>query len=1295
MMKETEGGNNCSKKTHDFISEHDYAGLWDRVREDVGEYNPRVLREYAPSSKEVYGEVNPALVNDIIREVELTREDVFYDLGSGVGNVVLQVAAQVGCKAVGVEIRPELHRIALRMRERTMQLLQQAERSPQRDGEEAQVDGGDITASQPQRYHCGEVQLLCGDLSNPTFDLSEATVVFLNNFCFPEELEQAVLHKFKRMLRDGARVVSTKSFGPRFRPFSGRSNDDPCHIFRFPWRTRKSSVDAVSWTAKSIEYYIYVIDREHRNKIGKAKKDNKQEARDTIFNIFGGSEMFTEEHLSAMLEKHNYDVPTCVEKLMLLTLANYNTPKNAADSPRETVTRKKRNSTKTTREGGERGEATKKERKRPSLSTRQRDRKKSANGEEGKRAKANEAPSKEGKKPKDNTQNKQRQNERRSRKSTERASILSFLSATFPDVPTDILMKVIAENEDDLNASIDKVLRMMAQKSSRLERKKKRDSTERRSLDSTEVDAAEQTSEKGDASSRHSSRLSSQKERNEDNNTTQDQQIDNEPTPSGSNEATSKKRKATASKRSAVPFPEVSTKRSRTSLSSSSSSPTTTIQCKTKNEQADDRDEGDKEQEGTKVAGEKHPRYAAMEKLALLYPGVAPDVIMKFLVESNDSLSDADRKLKRWQKNNKTNDGFEDKDDEGNKADSTSKSPTVKKRIAKRKKTGKQQQQKQEPSTLLTATTESTTKAPAIEGVVAEEVKQKKDDTDQARKKNGEKAKQPEQSENEEIVENARRTEAAHYFYFDLGDDFFSADQLFDISELEEPQSIPTQRKASDNLLIENEEAKGEQEAQEVDDDGIEEIEVDGLIIRNDTTDMAESLLLTADNAQTAEPEEHKEEAEPKTAHSPSTSTTKKRRSRAAPSSSPSSTTKTKTRAKSRTRIKSSSTLTAKSINEMAAQLKAIFPEETEIAILKLLQANGHDLDLTTVHLLERAEQRKKREERSLKRKGIPVAIIEANQQQQSANQTNTSTAPSSTTTATTVPTNKRKKNSDRSSSKSEGRGDRDGSRKMTREEVEEEVEDKKKRSGKKKRKTEAQMEAKKQRAKRTERKTKTNNDEQTGDYQKETNGETEVVEPEIKDKATEAAASTEVEETNRNAEQANEKRGRRKGGTNEETTILTEAETTTSKETNKSDEPEVIEKRRKVTRRITRSQSKGKESITPPSTSSSSSLASSAPSSTTPSTLLIPTFSSPPPTLSTFSPTTQTSTTTPTIPAALTSTTTTFSTPSSASSSPSRSTARTTTAPSRVAASRTRTRSQTKQQQRQQQQTESEQAAP
>lgn len=220
-----------------FISLPAYEAMWEQVLELTPEYDPKILRRYAPASKEVYGEVNPVLVSDFIKALKLSSQDVLYDLGSGVGNVVLQVAAQTGCVAVGVEIRSELTSIGQALLKNYQTLL--------------------------RRTHLlrGEVQLVCGDILSPEVDLSKATVVFLNNYCFPQHLEQSVLKKFKAGLKNGVRIITLKDFAPRFRPTSTRFVKSYCHLFKFPWLKCRSSPDAVSWTDKSVEYFIYQVDR--------------------------------------------------------------------------------------------------------------------------------------------------------------------------------------------------------------------------------------------------------------------------------------------------------------------------------------------------------------------------------------------------------------------------------------------------------------------------------------------------------------------------------------------------------------------------------------------------------------------------------------------------------------------------------------------------------------------------------------------------------------------------------------------------------------------------------------------------------------------------------------------------------------------------------------------------------------------------------------------------------------------------------------------------------------------------
>jgi tRNA G46 methylase TrmB len=56
------------------------------------------------SGPQVYGETSYDLVCQMIDQIEITKDDIFVDLGSGVGQVVLQMAAATPCKiCFGVE----------------------------------------------------------------------------------------------------------------------------------------------------------------------------------------------------------------------------------------------------------------------------------------------------------------------------------------------------------------------------------------------------------------------------------------------------------------------------------------------------------------------------------------------------------------------------------------------------------------------------------------------------------------------------------------------------------------------------------------------------------------------------------------------------------------------------------------------------------------------------------------------------------------------------------------------------------------------------------------------------------------------------------------------------------------------------------------------------------------------------------------------------------------------------------------------------------------------------------------
>ena len=68
--------------------------------------NIDMLKRYEAFSSEVYGELMPTFVSDIFRATGLSESSLFLDLGSGVGNVVLQASLETGCRSFGIEIMP-------------------------------------------------------------------------------------------------------------------------------------------------------------------------------------------------------------------------------------------------------------------------------------------------------------------------------------------------------------------------------------------------------------------------------------------------------------------------------------------------------------------------------------------------------------------------------------------------------------------------------------------------------------------------------------------------------------------------------------------------------------------------------------------------------------------------------------------------------------------------------------------------------------------------------------------------------------------------------------------------------------------------------------------------------------------------------------------------------------------------------------------------------------------------------------------------------------------------------------
>ena len=200
--------------------------------------SPRVksLRDYENGTDNVYGELLPKFVSAILRDTCMTSEQVFVDLGSGVGNVVLQAALEIGCESWGCEMMPNACDLA----------------ELQREEFKARCQLWGLTV--------GKICLERGDfLTNGAISkiIPRADVVLVNNQAFTPELNEGLTSLFLD-LREGSRIVSLKSFVPTGHKITARNLNSPYNILAVQEKEYYSG--CVSWTNAPGTYYVSTKD---------------------------------------------------------------------------------------------------------------------------------------------------------------------------------------------------------------------------------------------------------------------------------------------------------------------------------------------------------------------------------------------------------------------------------------------------------------------------------------------------------------------------------------------------------------------------------------------------------------------------------------------------------------------------------------------------------------------------------------------------------------------------------------------------------------------------------------------------------------------------------------------------------------------------------------------------------------------------------------------------------------------------------------------------------------------------
>lgn len=197
------------------------------------------LRKYKAFTAEVYGELLPSFMSEVLTKIMFKPGQRFYDLGSGVGNTTFQAALEFGA---GFSGGCELMEHASYLTEIQANILQKQLRS------------------------FGIKELNLEFVLNQSFvdnkqvrdQILDCDVIVVNNYLFDMKLNVEI-GKLLYGLKPGAKLISLKNFiTPRY-----KSTGEPT-LFDYLSVERHEMSDflSVSWTANKVPYYISTVEEE-------------------------------------------------------------------------------------------------------------------------------------------------------------------------------------------------------------------------------------------------------------------------------------------------------------------------------------------------------------------------------------------------------------------------------------------------------------------------------------------------------------------------------------------------------------------------------------------------------------------------------------------------------------------------------------------------------------------------------------------------------------------------------------------------------------------------------------------------------------------------------------------------------------------------------------------------------------------------------------------------------------------------------------------------------------------------
>nr|CCC91968.1 conserved hypothetical protein [Trypanosoma congolense IL3000] len=179
----------------------------------------------------------PTFVSRMIRLMEITSEDTFYDLGCGNGSVLFQVALLTGARCVGVEISENNAKVAKRAWEAIKPKFAFFMGRPIPD---IKIINSDMTKV----------------LADNTLFQSEngKTVILLSNLLFPKSLTHYLSERF-RQTPPGTRILCFDDLYPHSRSVAALRDPEAFQLFTmtdYRWQER-----SVEWCSMDGPFFIH------------------------------------------------------------------------------------------------------------------------------------------------------------------------------------------------------------------------------------------------------------------------------------------------------------------------------------------------------------------------------------------------------------------------------------------------------------------------------------------------------------------------------------------------------------------------------------------------------------------------------------------------------------------------------------------------------------------------------------------------------------------------------------------------------------------------------------------------------------------------------------------------------------------------------------------------------------------------------------------------------------------------------------------------------------------------------